>query len=83
MAKETVKDIIDRYGAGNRFGIMIFHDNASEDSNGGYFPGYGEKYPVCEVKDTFILDGAGNLKTGAAYEAAIQDYKTYLKNLLA
>lgn len=89
VAQETVKNIIDAYGDGNRFGIMIFHDNVDgsdrdslDDTNGGYFPGYSGKYPVCEVKDAFILDATGRVKTGEAYAQAIRDYKTYLKNFV-
>ncbi len=82
VAQETVKDIIDRYGDTNRFGIMIFHDNTSDTSNGGYFAEFKGKYPVCEVKDRFIRDDAGDLKTGAAYEQAIVDYKAYLKSFV-
>jgi type IV pilus assembly protein PilY1 len=89
VAQETVKNIIDTYGDSNRFGVMIFHDNTDgsdrdslDDTNGGYFPEYGGRYPVCEVKDTFILDAAGKLKTGEAYEQAVRDYKAYLKSFV-
>jgi type IV pilus assembly protein PilY1 len=82
VAQETVRDIIDRYGDSNRFGIMIFHDNTSDASNGGFFAEYRGKYPVCEVKDTFILDDSGRLKTGVAYTEAITLYKNYLKEFV-
>ena len=82
VAQETVKDIIDRYGESNRFGIMIFHDNTSDSSNGGFFAEYRGKYPVCEVKDTFVLDDSGRLKTGVDYTEAITLYKNYLKGFV-
>ncbi len=82
VARETVKGIIDTYGGGNRFGIMIFHMNRREGEDGGYFRRYNDKYPVCEVKDTFILDDYGNLKTGEAYDQAISEYKAYLKGFV-
>lgn len=82
VARETVKDIIERYGDSNRFGVMIFHTNTSEDSNGGFFSEFRGKFPVCEVKDTFIRDDSGRLKTGTAHEQAVRQYKAYLKDFV-
>jgi type IV pilus assembly protein PilY1 len=81
VAKKTVKNIIENYAEKNRIGIMIFHDNRNS-SNGGYIPEHEGRYGTCSVKDLFILDNQGKLKTGRDYEDAVSDYKTYLKALV-
>jgi type IV pilus assembly protein PilY1 len=80
VAKETIKNIIDNYGTDNRFGIMRFDGTSSY--NGGYIPSYGGKYVTCSVKDSFIYDAEGNLKTGSDYETGIANYKVFLKNVV-
>jgi len=82
VAQETVKRIIDQYADRYRFGIMIFHDNNNDSSNGGYFAEYQGKYPVCEVKDAFVRDESGRVKTGEAYHQAVAEYKDYLKGFV-
>lgn len=77
VAKDVVKDIIDDHGATNRFGIMHFNN-----SEGGHIPKYGIKYATCSVKDSFILDTDGDLKTGVEYDTAIADYKNFLKSIV-
>ncbi|MFW6237092.1 MAG: hypothetical protein ACOC3F_01775, partial [Desulfosudaceae bacterium] len=88
VAKETIKGIIDAHGAANRFGVMVFHENMDynrngvDDTNGGYFPAFEGLYPVCSVKEKFIRDSRGERKTGAEYQAALAEYKDYLKNFV-
>ncbi|MFO8047898.1 MAG: PilC/PilY family type IV pilus protein [Desulfosudaceae bacterium] len=82
VAQDTVKNIIDDYGPGNRFGIMVFHKNNNRYSNGGYFPEYEGLYPVCSVKESFIRDNQGNLKNGQDYQAALTEYRNYLKDFV-
>ncbi len=68
IARTAVKNIIDDYADNNRFGIMRFNND-----QGGYL------LADCSVKDTYILDGDGDLKTGQDLLDGIADYKTYLK----
>lgn len=81
VAKNTVKNLIDRYGGKNRLGIMVFNEN-NNNSNGGYIPEHEGLYGTCSVKDVFVADGRGGLKTGSEYDNAIEDYKSYLKDLV-
>lgn len=75
VAKQTVKDLIDRFAENNRFGIMTFHY-----SEGGYIPKFDDKYAKCSIKDYFVIDSQGNKKTGSDYQIAIDNYKSFLKN---
>ncbi|MCP4553771.1 MAG: VWA domain-containing protein, partial [Bacteroidetes bacterium] len=72
IAREAVKSIIDDYADNNRFGIMRFHSYS-----GGWI------LAKCELKDTYILDINGDLKTGTALETALTAYKTYLKGIVS
>lgn len=93
VARHTVKNMIEAYGAENRFGIMVFHYNGQDrgtSGSGGYIPyhpgRYGTalegRYAVCSAKDTFVLGEYGDLKTGSAYEEAILNYKRFLKDVV-
>ncbi|MCP4551834.1 MAG: VWA domain-containing protein, partial [Bacteroidetes bacterium] len=72
IAREAVKNIIDDYADNNRFGIMRFHSRS-----GGWI------LAKCELKDTYILDINGDLKTGTDLETALTAYKTYLKGIVS
>ncbi len=68
IAKIAVNNIIDDYADNNRFGIMRFNY-----SHGGRI------VAGCAIKDDYILDANGDLKTGTDLTDALDDYKTYLK----
>lgn len=86
VAKNVINDLIDEHAAANRFGIMRFHQNTSSTTNGGYIPKQifngSTLVAGCEVKDYFILDSEGEMKTGNEYIAAIQNYKIFLHTVI-
>ena len=88
VAQQTIKGIIDDHGADNRFGIMVFHENSDynrdgvDETNGGYFSAFEGLYPVCSVKEVFIRDNQGKLKTGEEHQTALAAYKDYLKRFV-